>query len=172
MTLKHFSSITVMLTLCGALVGCKTDYKDASHVAAEYVKHQYVVTDYHQIKLPEGTMVKLIELKPYIMDDFTRIQETVQTNMELPLQIALAEKSNISTENLHILPNSKKAIQDKSNKLLEYDTTLVLTNDEGDSKEVKVNGVLTMIKVNEEWKVLADWNRSQSELASLAKLRS
>ncbi|SDW21352.1 hypothetical protein [Paenibacillus sp. CF384] len=163
----HVVLLSVMLLL--VLVGCQNSYSAAIQVAKEYAKTQYEVEDYTNVTFPSSIQIKERELSSLITDDFIPASRrgTQSRVIELPLQVAQAEQSTISVEKVHLIPSSKDDIKNESNKFFRYDMTLVVTNGQEESKNVHINGVLTMQKVNNEWKVSYDWNRSEKDLVKL-----
>ncbi|WP_308635789.1 hypothetical protein [Paenibacillus silvisoli] len=86
-----------------------------------------------------------------------------------PLQIAQSEQSIINVEQIHI-----NSAQDEENGVmsLNYELVLVLTNHQGTRKGIKITGVLTMIKVKEEWKVKYDKNNNLKDIINLVYKKS
>ncbi|MFC4809715.1 hypothetical protein [Paenibacillus sp. GCM10023250] len=172
MNKKYLGTVTIIIfvLIFSILVGCSSensDDKEAIQVATKYKETEYKVDDYHKVTLPEGIQAKADETKPYVTNDFYNSQMANRVT-GLPLQIAQSEKSSIKADKIHF----ESAQNEESGvKSLSYDLVLELTNDQGTSKEIKITGVLTMTKVNEEWKVKYDVNHNLNELSNLAQAK-
>ncbi|SFJ55982.1 hypothetical protein SAMN02799624_05026 [Paenibacillus sp. UNC496MF] len=169
---KYLSKVTVItfFLICSILVGCSNENpeeKDAIQVATKYKEIEYKVNGYHKVIIPEDIQAIADETKPYVTEDFFNSQIANRVT-GLSLQIARSEKSSIKADKIHF-----ESAQDEENGVLglDYDLVLVLTNDQGTSKEIKLTGVLTMIKVNGKWKVKYDVNHNLKDLLNLAQAR-
>lgn len=128
------------------------EVKDAIKAAEDYKKAEYEINASEDILSTESLEKRKEVLKPYLTEKFYESQSKTRKTI-LPLTVSDNQKASLKPENLQFNLEEQK----EDTVALNYTLDLLLLDHEGkESKRIPLEGVLTLVHVNEQWLIQSD----------------
>lgn len=149
----------VFLFSIALIMGCSknkeitaTEESNAVKIATIYKSTELEINNYENVLEPKYVNQQYEKIRPLLTEKYYEKQYN-NRNITLPLQVAKKEKSTLKPENIKF--TFKKNEGDTIS--LDYSLILTLLSKEGqENKNIPIEGVITLSKINNEWRVEYD----------------